>query len=880
MKIIEVRDGFITFEADESVYLSSFIQAGGADKDYIAQVNQIRKVGEVRIANAKILFIQKDGVLNNYDKTQPSKDAQIRTYTLEILRNSINAKRPVIAGKLLDNSGNVVLDSSAFDKKMLIIADNPESNNILTGNFAKQFQNAGINTVVIDTSGVIKSKKYTAGVDFKLPLNTKILKFMYKTCLNDATSDSKSVIAEIFRDLSEYSESVPFVPFGTLKAIVDDMVDNQHILKLFVLKNKLAGLGRLGYFADNKDEVENLRKILASGGAVLDLSKLDSVFKNCYLEYIYSVLENSEYQVFLELSSSVSKKNLKLVLSDSSVSTALITNSKYQYINDIKGMFDNFIIEPSNSNNEMFRIYSSFFGSMEKGMYLIAGEAINYIPVVSLIQEIDEVLPCYLEKQEETEDYADNDTEEYSDEKDSDDILDIDAKEDECTEEDYEENDDNETEDDEEESEDSEDKFVVENSEIIAAIEEKSENVINSVAQSLEEDSHEIELFDEDDEDDDEEDEEELISEYDSEDDVIEPEFREADDSEDLTPEDTDFGLLEEDSTEIQDDNTEISDDNLDELGSSEEEFADELAEIGDSDSLVEVEDSNVDGDIEEGLLEDNNEEISLAAGDSFEEDGIMSELSDSDNLAIQLEDNEDELIQELQMSDEQNSEPEFSEDIASGLEDIDVIGLDEDDDQGLEEIVELDPDSAGDDDIIIDISDDSENINIDEEIDQQIVADVDKVYTTMKDTEDLEEISDSDLDFIDELNSDDEDSLSEYTEDLQEYSDSGIDDGILEQPSEGIIPERQSAKDNNSEILEKREANTPIVPVYDADIPQEDMVISDPIQQGDSVVHAKYGNGVVEKMIKYGTKTLFSINFENIGRRLLDPTLTEIKKL
>ena len=68
-------------------------------------------------------------------------------------------------------------------------------------------------------------------------------------------------------------------------------------------------------------------------------------------------------------------------------------------------------------------------------------------------------------------------------------------------------------------------------------------------------------------------------------------------------------------------------------------------------------------------------------------------------------------------------------------------------------------------------------------------------------------------------------------------------------------------------------------VPVYDADIPQEDMVMSDPIQQGDTVIHAKYGSGVVEKMIKYGNKTLFSINFDNIGRRLLDPTLTEIKK-
>ena len=79
---------------------------------------------------------------------------------------------------------------------------------------------------------------------------------------------------------------------------------------------------------------------------------------------------------------------------------------------------------------------------------------------------------------------------------------------------------------------------------------------------------------------------------------------------------------------------------------------------------------------------------------------------------------------------------------------------------------------------------------------------------------------------------------------------------------------------------MEKREANTPIVPIYDAEIPQEDIVVSDAIQQGDAVIHTKYGNGIVEKMIKYGSKTLFAINFENVGRRLLDPTLTEIKRL
>ncbi len=177
------------------------------------------------------------------------------------------------------------------------------------------------------------------------------------------------------------------------------------------------------------------------------------------------------------------------------------------------------------------------------------------------------------------------------------------------------------------------------------------------------------------------------------------------------------------------------------------------------------------------------------------------------------------------------------------------------------------------DNDIIVDLEEEKE---LDENADAQIVKDVDKVFTTRKD----DDISDSDLDFIDELNSDEDGVLEEIQDDsvLEELADSGEEDGILEEIPDAP-PVIETKEDEEQEILETRNASTPIVPVYEADIPQEDIVMSDPIQQGDTVTHAKYGTGVVEKMIKYGNKTLFSINFDNIGRRLLDPTLTEIKK-
>ena len=397
MRILEVRDGFLKFEADKSIYLSSFIQIDGLEKSYIAQVIQLKRSGENSIGYAKILFLY-DGALQNYDKTLPSKDSEIKEFTFNILSNSINAEKPVIIGKTQGSDLNITIDESAFNKKMLISVDDKETNNILVRNLVKQFNNLSKNVVIIDSLGIINAKKVVAGVDFKLPLDTASLAFMYQDCLNDATADSKSMIIDIFKDLSEYSQTVPFVPFETLKTIVDDMVDKSHVFKLLVLKNKLAKFDRLGYFAKNKHEVEALKHILDSKCAIIDISKLDSAFQNRYLAFIYETLSD-DAQVLLELSNTVSKKNIKDIL-QCEKSTAFVTHSRFKYLNDIKNVFDNFIINPSISNNEIFNIYSTFLRAMQKGTYLIAGEATNYIPLISQVKNIDEVIE--IEKEDET----------------------------------------------------------------------------------------------------------------------------------------------------------------------------------------------------------------------------------------------------------------------------------------------------------------------------------------------------------------------------------------------------------------------------------------------------------------------------------------------
>ncbi len=938
MKIIEVRDGFIVFEAGKDVCLSSFVKIDGAEKSYIAQISQLKFFGDISIVNAKILFIYKDNKLTNYDNTLPDKNSQIESFTENIISNSIPSKKPIIIGKTIENNNNIVIDYSAFDKKMLMSIDSPNLHNLLVRNFSKQFKNLNLNTIILDTLGVIKSKKYVAGIDFKLPLNTDSLSFIYDSCLSDATSDSKSTIIEIFKELSEYSKTVPFVPFETLKTIVDDMVDNKHIFKLLVLKNKLSKFEKLGYFATKKKEVEIIENILSEDCVVIDFSKLDTPFLNKYLTFIYEKIQDKENtHVILETANTVSKQNLKLALSKSKIPTTIITHSKFQYLNDMKNLFDNFIIEPSLTNKKIFEIYSAFLEPTKTSMYLSAGEALNYIPLLSNAQIIDETieynpnpdiqkdipvssdelstknnseLEIDAETTEEEEsinedtlldDLQESDenpnqelnntteTETFTDvDVDTEDIL---AENDNAlieaetviTEDENNDNDDtieDETQleileqelgDDEssiiEDIQEHTDKVPSMNQEeIYSAIDEKSETVLSSVAKNFNT-NEKINLFDEDGEIIEDTDSSENIHENIEEEPVILDNNNDEENSlaiEDLEKSDKDFSYDESEEQIIEDDLEINSLDVPDDLN-NEEDLVISTEDLENESSLV-----------EETEIELDNEDIKS-----------QEDVQSDDTEEIEIDADVDDLINSNDIIPEESSiENTLDTDLS---EETKVLPIDNDEfSQDLDEIVELNPDEASEEDIIVDMSDDDSLESIDEDTEKQLMEDVDKVYTTPAKTETLEDISDTDLDLIDELNSEDneleileEDSLLEETslEEEQTEKEEENDYGLLEDFGENQTETIQEYDDSN-EILEKRASNTPIVPVYDADIPQEDMVTSDPIQQGDAVTHAKYGNGVVEKMIKYGSKTLFAINFENLGRRLLDPTLTEIKRI
>ena len=202
MRILEARDGFIKIESNEKIALSSFLEINDKGQKYIAQTIQSRKFNEAFIAFAKLLFIY-DGSLNSYDNSLPSLDATIQAFPFSIINQSFkDSEEPIALGTFTNSEDRVLLDKNCFSRKMLMSIDTPAKINNTVTNLAESFINHQ-NVLVIDMLGVIDaSVKYKAASDIYLPLNNETLQFMYEDCLNDATSDSKSMVKEIFQDLA------------------------------------------------------------------------------------------------------------------------------------------------------------------------------------------------------------------------------------------------------------------------------------------------------------------------------------------------------------------------------------------------------------------------------------------------------------------------------------------------------------------------------------------------------------------------------------------------------------------------------------------------------------------------------------------------------
>lgn len=179
--------------------------------------------------------------------------------------------------------------------------------------------------------------------------------------------------------------------------------------------------------------------------------------------------------------------------------------------------------------------------------------------------------------------------------------------------------------------------------------------------------------------------------------------------------------------------------------------------------------------------------------------------------------------------------------------------------------------------------------------LEQEIAKDVDKMFyaeaaiqeeTTIEIENNIEEtktettesvdysdlFSESELDLIGEA---DDELPGLFDNDIEEETSvTNFTNDIINLEEESVIVPMATP------IFEVEEKETS-VPIYKTEVEEKiEKNKSISIEEGSIVYHEKYGRGVVEQLINYGSKAFCSILFDNIGRRLLDPNLAELKQM
>ena len=840
MNIIEVKNNLVKLTYDEELALASFIKITDLKNTYIAQILHLESSRIGKIAIARLIFNYK-GTVQAYDGSVPSIQSEIEILNDDFVVNILDKSDPMLIGKIAQKDTNVIVSAKMLKDKPIICAEKSYQYTQLLENIIQQNELNSRKTVVIDITGEVKGNKITAAEDFKIPLDKNSIGYIFDRGFNDLTDEYKAFIQDIFSELNAYIKTVEYIPFNDFNMAVDYEFKQSQQLQLIILKNKLLQFEKAGIFAQEENDFRILDKKLQSDNTlVIDLSRLNDSLQKEYILYIYNQMEKQNinfYTVTALNNNNSDKEVLNKIFASKNVFTSIVCPYSYKYIEELKQCSKNMIMFTPMKQQNDFGAYNIFLNKLAEDEFILYGKSTKFVPLIIKLEEIemiDEIMP---EPQpiEEHENIPVVGNMFKQIVKEEEPVMEMPAVDEPIIEEPVEEL--------------TEDEQVIEE-EPVMEMPAVDEPIIKEPVEEITEDEQIIE--------------EEPVMEMPA---VDEP-------------------IIEEPVEELTEDEQIIEEEPVMEMPAVDEPIMEEepVEELTEDEQIMEEE------PVMEEPVNESEEEIQtvkLPKEDANLENMANEVQKELMGLSIDIDDDEipeaisappplteEEVTQSLDPSDLFKSNEPEEDDTALTDADLDMIeSLEEEKKNPIEESEPID-------DVI-------ENVPEQEEIEPEPVTATDEeiVEETAEQTTSEEPVTESKPEII-------EDTEIASEEPQTEPRQPSITEQILMEDAQKAAEEEANKPDpveeqiekpiekKHDEKLETKTSQTPIVPVYSAEIPDEDIVESDNIQQGDQIVHAEFGRGIVEKIINYGDRKLCSVNFEQVGRRLLDPKISEMKKV
>ena len=397
MKILEIKNNLvkISYDIDDNLALSGFVIIEDTNYAYVAQVMSLKTDNALNLAIVKLLFtFDGEGVLKNYNGTIPSVNAAVSKLPANELLEVLPIETPVKLGVLAQQDFPLFVGKSIFENNLIVCCNKQENIDTFVHNMLSQLDGLNQKTVVIDVDGEFDYEyKFEFGYDFKLPLNSTALNYIFDNDLDDVEAKSKAIIQDIFYEVQEYSKttSLQFIPFETFIDVVDAQYRSTNIPELILLKNKLLKYKEESIFALNSAEITSLKQEINKNNiTILNISKAEGELQKQVISYIYDVMSvvNTFVYAFIKLDNyNAGRKLIKRFLQSGNIATTIICGHEFKYLQELKQTAQNLILFAPLTLQHDFAAYNTYLNKLNPEEFIVFGDATQEIPLIAELQE-------------------------------------------------------------------------------------------------------------------------------------------------------------------------------------------------------------------------------------------------------------------------------------------------------------------------------------------------------------------------------------------------------------------------------------------------------------------------------------------------------------
>lgn len=288
------------------------------------------------------------------------------------------------------------LDVSVFERNFIVFAQKDLNKTTFVSNCVRQLFRMKEKSVIIDTCNMFEDyKKIVFAKDFKLPLNSKMIEYIFDYELAEVDPSTKAVVQDIFYAVQQYIQTLDFefLPIDNFVEVVANQYKETQMPELALLKNKLLKYKDANVFANTKDEVLALKeKLDEKNCSIIDLKDIHESLQKEVLSFIHSTLETYDKYIyfFVPLTDENSDKRLlKQFINHNRVFTTIMVSSSYKYANELKQHAQNMILFAPEDMNHDFSAYNTFLNKLNQDECIVYGKLTQGIPFIVEMSDLD-----------------------------------------------------------------------------------------------------------------------------------------------------------------------------------------------------------------------------------------------------------------------------------------------------------------------------------------------------------------------------------------------------------------------------------------------------------------------------------------------------------